>query len=97
MGRRGILRALRPRAHVADDLQHPLAASAVGLGVGLRRLLRVHDDLDDAAAVAEVEEDQAAVVAAAVDPPGERHPPSDVLPAQRAAVDVLVHGCLQDV
>jgi hypothetical protein len=51
-------------------------------------MLRVDHELQDAALVAQVDEDQPAVVAAARDPAGERDGAALVLRAQRAAVDV---------
>ena len=54
----------------ALDLEDPFDARAVGGGVGLG-VLRVQNELDDAAGIAEVDEDEAAVVAAAVDPAGD--------------------------
>ena len=53
---------------VAGDRDDELAADAAGDRVGVRLLRLVDDDLGDAVAVAQVEEDQLAVVAAAVDP-----------------------------
>ena len=54
---------------LALDLDDVLETRGVqGLG-RLQRALRVDDRLDDAAPVADVEEDHAAVIAAAVDPP----------------------------
>ena len=52
---------------------------------GRARLLGVEGALHEPAAVAHVDEDQAAVVAAAVDPAGERDGGADVLGAQGAA------------
>ncbi len=60
----------------AHDAQAVLVAQARGDG----RI--VHDDLDDAARIAQVEERDPAVVAAAGDPAGERHGRSGVRPAQ---------------
>ena len=60
--------------------QHVLGAQA--LGQRRSRRARVEDELDDARAVAQVDEDQAAVVAAAVDPAGDADLAADV--ARRA-------------
>ena len=57
--------------------------------VGLGRVGRVDDDLGDPVAVAEVEEDQLAVVAAAVDPAGEAGV-GDPRPTPRSAPQVWV-------
>jgi hypothetical protein len=46
----------------------------LGFGVGLGGELVVNDDLRDAAAVAEIEEDEVAVVATAIDPTHEDDP-----------------------
>ena len=56
-----------------------LAASGAALGAGLE------DDLGQAVAVAEVDEDQAAVVATGVDPAVEDHLLADVVAGQLAA------------
>ena len=56
---------MRTRAFDGDDV---LGAGGFGLGVGFGGGFLVEDDLGDAGAVAEVEEDEVAVVAAAVDP-----------------------------
>ena len=52
----------------------------------MRDLLVADDDLDDAAGVAQVEEGDAAVVAATRDPAGEGDGLADVLGAQGAGV-----------
>ncbi len=56
---------------VARRGDHVLGAQPLGGGEGRRRRVRVEDELDDARAVAQVDEDQPAVVAAAVDPAGD--------------------------
>ena len=50
-----------------------LGAQPLGDGVGLARRLGMEDELDEARAVAQVDEDQPAVVAAAVHPAGDAH------------------------
>ena len=65
---------------LADDLQAELAAEAVRDG------LVAHDDLHHAAALAEVQERDPAVIAPTRHPPGERDGLSDVLGAQGAGV-----------
>src|SRR4051812_10239967 len=58
--------ALGPLAHLAVDADAPLAAQCMGM-LGRRAL--AEDDLHDAAGVPQVDEDDAAVVAPARDPP----------------------------
>ncbi len=65
---------------LAGDLEAVLAAQAVG------DLLVADHDLDDAAGLAQVDEGDAAVVAAAGHPPGEGDGLADVLGAQGAGV-----------
>ena len=63
-----------PRANLYRDAwAGELDAARVGERVRLGRGLGVEDELDDAGAVAEVDEDEAAVVAAAMDPAGHAH------------------------
>jgi hypothetical protein len=50
------------------DGYYEFAAGLFGFGVGLRLRFFVEHDLDDAGAVADVEEEQVAEVAAAMDP-----------------------------
>ena len=77
------------RAHDrAAGLDDELVAERVrGLGRG-RRVLGVHDDLQDALLVAQVDEDEPAVVAARRDPAGDGQGLADVLGPQRAAAQV---------
>ena len=56
------------QADFADGGDDILGAHLLALGVAVGDKLLVENDLGDAAAVAEVEEDEVAVVAAAVDP-----------------------------
>ena len=72
------------------DGEHPLGAGSMGGLVGLG-VLRVDDDLDNAVRVAEVEEDEAAVVAAAVDPAGEAHGAALVGDGQVTGIGVFEH------
>ena len=58
-------RALDDLALGGDDV---LGAQVLGHGEGVARGLRVHDELHEPRAVAQVDEDEPAVVAAAVDP-----------------------------
>src|SRR4029079_463254 len=63
-----VLGPRQPRRDVALDGDHELAPDPARDRVGLRPLGLVDDDLGDPVPVAEVEEDQLAVVAAAMDP-----------------------------
>ena len=69
-------------AHGGDDV---LGANLLALGVAFGDELLVEHDLGDAGAVAEVEKDEVAVVAAAVDPAHEDHLFAGVGGAQLAA------------
>ena len=75
---RGVGHALRAHPHHARDADDVLAAQAVD---GLRRRVGLRDDLDDPAAVAQIEERLAAVVTARRDPPGK----GDLVPVVLAA------------
>src|SRR3954452_24331910 len=77
----GVGVALRPLTHLAVDPDAPLTAQGVRL-LGRRTLTA--DDLHDAAAVPQVDEDDAAVVATPRHPSGERDGRAGVLPAQLA-------------
>ena len=91
-GEFGVVHALGTLADDARDLDRPLGADGLGRVEGLAAgVLRVKGDLRHAVAVAQVHEDEAAVVAAVPDPAGERHLLADVLAAQLAA-GVGVHG-----
>ena len=72
-------RARGPRAHAALDREHELAAQPLGLGEH-RRAVRIEHDLQQAFAVAQVDENHAAVIAAAVHPAGH----ANLAPDQRA-------------
>ncbi len=85
-----VLGALAAPLHRPAHLQHVLAARLAGDGVG-SGLLRVEDHLHDAAGVSQVDEDEAAVVAAAVHPAGQCHVLALVFGAQVAAVVSLQH------
>ena len=88
----GVVHALGALTHDARDLDRPLGADGLGrverVAAGV---LRVKGDLRHAVAVAQVNEDEAAVVAAVPDPAGQRDRLADVLAAQLAA-GVGVHG-----
>ena len=70
--------------------QHVLGAERVGFGVRLGRRLGVKDELDDAASVSEVDEDEPAVIAAAMDPPRDPRGRVGTLRRQLAAPGVPV-------
>ena len=88
----GIGLALGTLAHHAGDLDGPLGANGLG-GVERRAagVLGVEGDLGHAVAVAQVDEDETAVVAAAPHPTGEGDLLADMLGAQLVA-GVRVHG-----
>src|ERR671916_751426 len=81
----GVLVALRAGGHLALDRDRPLRPQRLGLRE-LLRVVRVEGDLGDAPPVAQVYKDESAVVAAAVDPPGEPRRLADVRFAQAARV-----------
>ncbi len=60
--------AVGPPPHGADDLEHELIAHAVG-GLEGRGTIGIAHDLHQAFAIAQVDEDDAAMVAAAMRPP----------------------------
>ena len=81
-GARGQLRVLAARQAGRDGALHPhheLRAHRGGDRMRLGRLLGVDDDLGDAVAVAEVEEDELAEVTSAIDPARQAGGPPDVL------------------
>ena len=88
----GIDQALGAAAHHPLDAQHVFPADFGGCGVGLRRDLRVANHLGYAPAVPEINEDEAAVVAAAVHPAGQGHFLTLVLGPQLATSVSLEHG-----
>ena len=63
----GIHRALGTPAHAAGDRDAEFVAQRLRLGEGFRAI-RIAHDLQEPLAVAQVDEDDASVVAAAVDP-----------------------------
>ena len=71
------------------DAQHVFVAQVLGLGKG--SVLRIEDDLGDAFAIAQIDEDQAAVVAAPIDPACEFHRLAGIAGAQRSARDLVGH------
>ncbi len=81
----GVLHARQAARDVALDRDHELRPAAGRDGVGLGRVGGVHHDLREAVAVAHVEEDELAVVAAAVNPAREAGRATLVGGAQGAA------------
>ncbi len=73
----GIRRARRPRPHQSCDLEHELIAHALGHREH-RRLVGIEYDLQQPLAIAQIDENDAAMVAAAMRPTGDR----DDLPGQ---------------
>ena len=71
-GQVGIGGALRPRANRSGHAEHEFRPRAAGGRVRFRRLVAVDHDLRDAVAVAQVDEDQPALVASTVHPAVER-------------------------
>ena len=67
-GHVGIGEAFAAVAEDSGDGDDVLGTGGFGLGVGCGRDFFVEHDLRDAGAIAEVEEDEIAVVAAAIDP-----------------------------
>ncbi len=88
-----IFRAGRALAHLAVDSHHPFGAQLLGGLEGGR--IRIGDDLRQAVVVAEIDEQEAAMVADAVAPAGEPHRLADMQLAQRAASmrAIAMHLC----
>jgi len=87
-----VLGAIPTSDDLAPDLDDVFVADAGGGGGGLRGVFGVEDDLDDAGGVAEVDEDEATVITASVDPAGEGDLPAGVLGSEFAALVGLQHG-----
>ena len=87
----GVDRLLGAAHHRADRGQHVLGAELVGKleQIGARSV-GVEDELDQPRPVAQVDEDQPAVVAAAVDPTGDPHLGVDSIAQHLAAPDVAI-------
>ena len=77
---------LLPAHHAAFHGSHVLGAQLLGAGVRLRMLLLVKDDLRDAGAVAQINEEQVSQVAAAVHPTHQDDVAVGIAGAQVAAV-----------
>jgi hypothetical protein len=84
-GQVGVVVAGRAPGDLADDLDAELVAQVVGV-------LLAEDHLDDPRAVAQVDEDDPAVVAAAGHPAGQRHGRAGVGRAQASGVMGTDHG-----
>ena len=91
-GEVAVLGAGGAAAYRALDLKDVLGARGVGDGGSFGGFLGVEDDLDKAVVITEVDEDEAAVVAAAVDPGGEGDFGAFVGGAKLAAGVGLEHG-----
>ena len=83
-GHVGVLGALGAPAHLSVEQHDPLGAHLLGGHERGTRRIRVEGALDDARAVPQVEEDQAAVVAALRDPSRETDRLADGLGGERA-------------
>ena len=81
-----VLHVAGPRLNLAAHRQNPLRAQLVRLGVRFGVDFRVEDNLGDAPAVAEVDEDNPAVVAAAKNPTHENDLLIQVIEAESVAV-----------
>ena len=91
-GHLGIDGVLVAQAHLADGGDHVLRPHLLALGVPFGREFFVEHDLGNAAAVAHVEEDQVAVIAAPVNPAHQHHLFACVGGAQVRRT----YGCVQD-
>ena len=90
----GVRGARGTRADEAVDANAELVAQALGDREG-GRAIRIADDLHEALAVAQVDEDDAAMVAAAVDPAGERDGLGEMAAVDATAVVGAFHGGLR--
>ena len=91
----GLMASLRAQADLADGGDDVLGPHLLALGVAVGRELLVEHDLGDAGAVAQVEEDEVAVIAAAVDPAHQHHLFAGVGGAQCAAEMRAFADCLK--
>ena len=91
-GQFGVFGAVPASHDLARDLYDPFRAEVFCRGVCGLVELRVEDDLRDAGAVAQVDEDERAVVAAAVYPAGQGGGYAGVFRPQVAAHPVSIHA-----
>ena len=92
-GQLGVFRPLEALGHFAGDLDDILVTQSVGRFGHRGLLFRSEDNLRDTLAVAQIDEDNPAVVAARADPAGQGHAVADVFVAQsRAVVGPENHG-----
>ena len=77
-----------PRDDLPFGLEHELVADLPGRECRVGSALGVHDELKLSGVVAQIDEDETAVVAAGVRPPGDRDPLSDVVASEFAAIEV---------
>ncbi len=91
----GILGAVRTPAHHAGDLHHPFIAQLGSFLGHLGVLSGVGDHLDDAEAVAEIDEGDPAVVAVAVHPARQGHGLTAMGGAELTAGMGFIHSGLQ--
>jgi len=86
----GVFRARQPLLDVAPDRDAVFGAQQGGLLADVvGRHLRAEDDLHDAAAVAQVDEQQAAVIPEGIHPAGQQHVAADILRSQFPAKDTF--------
>ena len=90
-GELGVLRAREARDDFAGDLDHVLAAQSVRSFGDLRMFLGTKDDLRQTFAIAQVDEDDAAMVAPRIHPAGERDGLVDVGFTELVAVMGAIH------
>ena len=82
------------RPNLADHLQHGFAAQMLRHREGFSSQVGIHRDLNSAAAIAQIDENHSAVVAATIHPAAQLHLLIDVLLAQVSAT-VAAHGMSQ--
>ena len=92
VGRFGLTVSSRARLHRAVDADHPFGAHPLGRAEGRR--VGVGDALGQAVVVAQVDEQQAAVVAHPMDPAGKAHGLADIggLEGATGMAAIAVHG-----
>ena len=85
-----ILRSFETRGHLATDRDHVFRAEGMGRGGGIGMEFGTENDLGDAVAIAQIDEDHAAMVASGGNPPAEGYIASDIGRAQGAAEAITV-------